>query len=191
MIPLNEAGNEPSTPEELSQVATQHLDVANSSSLTVPLHLKHEGTGNQSIKLTSSPVQVLHPTIPGLLLAPDDQWTVSFSQEGPFTLGEQGGGNDILALSLVLDDISADLEADVPRYAKAGTYVVDLKAEYFSQPFVSHSQRITIVVDELNAVQVVAAGTNGLNRAWRISSLLDICKKYRQYPCSIFSFVYS
>ena len=162
VIPLNEAGNEPSTPEELSQVATQHLDVANSSTLTVPLHLKHEGTGNQSIKLTSSPVQVLHPTIPGLLLAPDDQWTVSFSQEGPFSLGEQGGGNDILALSLVLDDISADLDADVPRYAKAGTYVVDLKAEYFSQPFVSHSQRITIVVDELNAVQVVAAGTNGL-----------------------------
>ena len=39
VIPLNEAGNEPSTPEELSQVATQHLDVANSSSLTVPLHL--------------------------------------------------------------------------------------------------------------------------------------------------------
>ena len=162
VIPLNEAGNEPSSPEELSQVATQHLDVANSSSLTVPLHLKHEGTGNQSIKLTSSPVQVLHPTIPGLLLAPDDQWTVTFSQEGPFTLGEQGGANDILALSLVIDDISADLAADVPRYAKAGTYVVDLKAEYFSQPFVSHSQRITIVVDELNAVQVVAAGTNGL-----------------------------
>ena len=115
------------------------------------------------IKVLSSPLLVRsHPTIPGLLLAPDDQWAVSFSQEGPFSLGEQGGGNDILSLSLILDDISADLDADVPRYAKAGTYVVDLKAEYFSQPFVSHSQRITIVVDELNAVQVVAAGTNGL-----------------------------
>ena len=34
VIPLNEAGNEPSSPEELSQVATQHLDVANSSSLS-------------------------------------------------------------------------------------------------------------------------------------------------------------
>ena len=162
VIPLDELGNEPTTSEELSQIATQHLDVANSSTLTVPLHLKHEGTGNQSIKLTSSPVQVLHPTIPGLLLAPDDQWTVSFSQEGPYSLGEQGGGNDILGLSLILEDVSADLNSDVPRYAKAGTYVVDLRAQYFSQPFVSHSQRITIVVDELNAVQVVAAGTNGL-----------------------------
>ena len=109
------------------------------------------------------------------------------SQEGPFTLGEQGGTNDILTLSLVIDDISADLAADVPRYAKAGTYVVDLKAEYFSQPFVSHSQRITIVVDELNAVQVVAAGTNGLEAEPGESVVsLHICKKYRKYSGSIF-----
>lgn len=162
VVPLNDAGEEPTNSEELSEYATKHLDVANSSVLTVPLNLKHEGTGNQSIRLTSSPVQILHPTIPGLLLAPDDTWSVSFSQEGPYTLGEQGEGNDIIGLNLILTDESADLDADVPRYAKAGTYVVDLQAQYFSQPFISHSQRITIVVDELNAVQVVAAGTNGL-----------------------------
>ena len=43
-----------------------------------------------------------------------------------------------------------------------GVFVVDVTVSYQSQPTVAHTQRLTINIDKIDDVNVVAAGTNGL-----------------------------
>ena len=69
-------------------------------------------------------------------------------------------------LTVHLENEYADLsDSSAPRYARAGTFVVDIIARYQAQPTVSHTQRVTIVVPEVNAVNIGAAGTSGLSAA--------------------------
>ena len=75
-----------------------------------------------------------------------------------------------------LEDIDADLTTDPnnPRYVRSGTYVVEITARYEFQPTVAHTQRITIEVEQLDQVQVVAAGTSGLQAVPGESSVFSI-----------------
>ena len=77
---------------------------------------------------------------------------------------------------LRLEDIDADLTTDPnnPRYVRAGTYVVEVSARYEFQPTVAHTQRITIEVEQLDQVQIVAAGTIGLEAEPGDSTIFSI-----------------
>ena len=57
-----------------------------------------------------------------------------------------------------------------------------------AQPTVAHTQRLTITIDTIDDVNVVAAGTNGLDgRTWGINCLFNLCNEYWKCPLSISS----
>ena len=87
-----------------------------------------------------------------------------FNETPTFLLAEQGEDGANKSIELRLEDIDADLTTDPsnPRYVRAGTYVLEITARYETQPTVAHTQRITIVVEQIDQVQVVAAGTSVL-----------------------------
>ena len=160
----NEDGSLPETAEERSSNAMMTLDVRNESGIDIPLSVLHEGTGNQSVVLSATMVQIPVPGRDDFFLPSPDMWTRTFNETTTFTLSAQGTETANKSLHLRLEDIDADLttDPDNPRYVRSGTYVVELTARYEYQPTVAHTQRITIEVEQLDQVQVVAAGTSGL-----------------------------
>ena len=54
----NEDGSIPETPEDRASNAQMVLDVRNESGIDVPLSILHEGTGNQSVKVSATMVQI-------------------------------------------------------------------------------------------------------------------------------------
>ena len=82
---------------------------------------------------------------------------------GPFTLSGQGTENDTVHLLLDLDDVSASLDGSTKRFARAGTFVVDVTARYQNQPTVSHTQRLTFTIGQVDSVDVVPSGTVGVS----------------------------
>jgi len=80
-------------------------------------------------------------------------------------LTSQGTQDANKTLNLRLEDLDADLTSNPenPRYVRAGTYVVELIARYEFQPTVTHTQRVTINVEQIDQVQVVTAGSSGLS----------------------------
>ena len=65
-------------------------------------------------------------------------------------------------LLLDLEDLSAVLDGSTERFARAGTFVVDVTARYQNQPTVSHTQRLTFTIDQVDSVDVVPSGTVGV-----------------------------
>ncbi|MBT5280960.1 MAG: hypothetical protein HOL79_00940, partial [Euryarchaeota archaeon] len=49
------------------------------------------------------------------------------------------------------------------RYARAGSFVVDVTARYQNQPTVSHTQRLHIEIGQVDSVDVVPSGTIGVS----------------------------
>jgi len=172
----NEDGTVPSTPEQRSANAQMVLDVRNDSGIDVPLSILHEGTGNQSVLLSATMVQIPVPGRDDFFLPSPDLWTRSFNESTTFTLTAQGTETANKSINLRLEDIDADLTSDPsnPRYVRAGTYVLELTARYEYQPTVAHTQRITIEVEQLDQVQVVAAGTIGLEATPGQSTVFSI-----------------
>ena len=160
----NADGTLPETAEERASNAMMTLDVRNDSGIDIPLAVLHEGTGNQSVVLSATMVQVPVPGRDDFFLPSPDLWTRTFDESTTFTLTAQGTETANNSINLRLEDIDADLTTDPsnPRFVRAGTYVVELTARYQYQPTVAHTQRITIEVEQLDQVQVVAAGTSGL-----------------------------
>ena len=65
---------------------------------------------------------------------------------------------------LTFENQYADLsDPTTPRYARSGTFYVDVTVAYQSLPLVSHSMRLTIIIDEVDDVKIVVSGTNGLS----------------------------
>ena len=62
---------------------------------------------------------------------------------------------------------------------RAGTYVIEVSARYEFQPTVTHTQRITIEVEQLDQVQVVAAGTWPPGDPWRIQRVFHLGSEHR------------
>ena len=152
------------------------LDVRNDSGIDVPLSILHEGTGNQSVLLSATMVQIPVPGRDNFFLPSPDLWTRSFNESTSFTLTAQGTTDANKSMNLRLEDVDADLTTDPnnPRYVRSGTYVLEVTARYEYQPTVAHTQRITVVVEQLDQVQVVAAGTSGLEAAPGSSSVFSI-----------------
>ena len=176
VVVANPDGSVPTTSEQRAANAQMVLDVRNDSGIDVPLSILHEGTGNQSVSVSATMVQIPVPGRDDFFLPSPDMWTRTFDQTPTFTLTAQGTQDANKSLNLRLEDIDADLTSDPsnPRYVRAGTYVIEVSARYEFQPTVTHTQRITIEVEQLDQVQVVAAGTSGLQAIPGESSVFSI-----------------
>ena len=172
----NDDGTIPDTPEQRSANAQMVLDVRNDSGIDIPVSVLHEGTGNQSVVLSATMVQIPVPGRDDFFLPSPDLWTRTFNESTTFSLTAQGSESANKSINLRLEDIDADLTSDPsnPRYVRAGTYVLELTARYEYQPTVAHTQRITIEVEQLDQVQVVAAGTIGLEATPGQSTVFSI-----------------
>ena len=187
VVALDSLGNAPISSEDRAASAIHTFDVWNQTGLDVPIHVLHEGTGQQTVTLSVTNVQVPQPGRPDFLLAPEDSWSKSVSAEGPYVVEGQGETGDFQMLTVRIDNNDADLsDPQEPRYARAGTFVVDITARYQLQPTVSHTQRITIIVPEVTAVNIGAAGITGLSASPGDStgfsiSVMNIGNKPAQY----------
>ena len=162
VMALNGDGSEPITSEDRAASAIRVFDVRNETGLDVPIRIKNEGTGTQTITLSVTNVQEKHP-IYNYLISPEDSWTKQYSENGPFSLSGQGSNGDYKDIVLHFEDESANLDdTNNPRYARAGIFYVDITVQYQGLPSVSHSQRLTIQIGQVDDVKVVAAGTSGL-----------------------------
>ncbi len=147
---------------EDKNMVNQTLDPRTAEGYTWPVILKHEGTGQEAVKLQLSQVQTPNPIRNDLLLPTEDDWSRSSDFSGPFTLNPMGQTGDSIYLNITMNNEDADLSGTEDRYAMTGTYVMDVTAKYSSNPSVKHTIRLRLVVEEIKDVQVAAAGTNGL-----------------------------
>jgi uncharacterized membrane protein len=172
----NDDGTVPQTPEERADNAVLTLDVANDSGIDIPLTILHEGTGNQSVVVSATTVQVPVPGRDNFFLPSEDAWSRTFSDAPNFVLTEQGSEDANKTFNLRLEDLDADFETspENPRFVRAGRYVVEVTARYEFQPTVAHTQRIFVDVPQIDQVQVVAAGTSGLQAQPGASTFFSI-----------------
>ena len=162
VVTLNDDGSEPITPEERSAAAIKAFDVRNETGIDIPIRIKNEGTGTQSISLSVTNVQQKHPIF-DYYIVPEDLWTKEYSENGPFSISGQGSAGDYKDIILRFEDEYANLDdPNNPRYARSGTFYVDVTVQYQSIPTVSHSQQLTIIIDQVDDANVVVAGTSGL-----------------------------
>ena len=163
VIFLDDVGSIPQSSTDREEAANVVMDVRNETGLTLPFVVVHEGTGERPVSLTVSSVQEPDLIYPAILNSPEDQWSKSVNASGPFTLSGQGTENDTVHLLLDLEDVSASLDESTQRFARAGTFVVDVTARYQNQPTVSHTQRLTFTIDQVDSVDVVPSGTVGVS----------------------------
>ena len=64
-----------------------------------------------------------------------------------------------------------------PRYARSGTFFIDVTVAYQSIASVSHSMRLTLIVGEVNDVKIVVSGTNDLSAKPGEAALFSISAK--------------
>lgn len=160
IIPYAEDGSLPSTSQERESAAVHDLDVRNHTGIDIPIRLQHEGTGNRTVAVTVTQVQAIDASMPGVLLSPKDSWSKGLNESGPYAVKELGTTGDHRDLTLTLTDLDAMIGGTGPdRYAASGTFVVDVKASYTDQPFVSHTQRFTLNVGRVDDVLVGVSGT--------------------------------
>ncbi|HIO85851.1 MAG TPA: hypothetical protein EYN42_00880 [Candidatus Poseidoniales archaeon] len=161
ITPYTEAGSPPVGETELEAAKIRHIDPSLDDSITFRLKISNEGTSNESVDFRVTPVQLLRND--GMLDPPADDWLKFLSIQPFYQLDEMGGANSEIVLDLTLRDDTADLGATpYPLYALPGTYVVDLTAWYRSSPVVSHTVRLTIIVDDIDGMITSLAGVSGL-----------------------------
>ena len=161
LTPLMEDGTVPSNPAELSQAMVRTLDPRDASWVLFELEMRNEGTAEISVGLSVSPVQLIGDD--GVLYQPQDEWWKLINESGPWTLAPFGEEGDRTVVTLNMSDMDTDLssESDV-IYALPGTFVSDLTLFDTSSPTVSHSIRLSAVVERVEGLFTVVAGTEGL-----------------------------
>ena len=163
VIPLDESGNLPASEADRQQAAINSFDVRNSTDIDIPITIQNEGTGTEMVTLTYTNVQEQHPVF-NYFIAPEDSWQKSVSQTGPYQLSPQGQQGDSIQVTLNFDNLNSNLDdPSNPRYARSGIFYVDVTVAYETQPTVSHSVRLTIIIDEVDDVKIVVSGTTGLS----------------------------
>ena len=163
VIPIDEDGNIPISEADRQQAAIKQFDVRNDTDIDFPISIANEGTGTEMVTLSYTNVQEQHPIF-NYYISPEDSWQKSVSQTGPYELAPQGQSGDSVEVSLNFDNLNANLDdPNNPRYARAGTFYVDVTVAYQTQPTVSHSIRLTIIIDEVDDVKIVVSGTTGLS----------------------------
>tara|TARA_B100000686_G_scaffold127433_2_gene134705 strand:+ start:4930 stop:9690 length:4761 start_codon:yes stop_codon:yes gene_type:complete len=162
ITPLLEDGNLPTNPAQLSQAMTRTLDPRYASWVLFDLELRNEGTSEISVGLSISPVQLLGDD--GVLYAPQDEWWKILNETGPWTLAPYGEAGDRLVVTLNLSDMDTDLSSESEAvYALPGTFVSDLNLYDANAPTVSHSIRLNAVVQRVEGLYTIVAGTEDLS----------------------------
>jgi uncharacterized membrane protein len=161
LTPLLPDSSIPSSYEELLSAKTRDFDPRIETSIIYELELKNEGTSQITAELTSSPIQVISEL--GILNQPEDEWTRSLSETGPWILNPSGDIGDSVIISLNLSNVDADLANDaLIRYSLPGNYVTDLILFDKNSPTTSHSIRLTTAVDRVEGLFTVVAGEDDL-----------------------------
>jgi hypothetical protein len=154
VTPRSEDGSLPTDSSELEIARKRQLDPSTASEISWDLTLLNEGTNQEDIELTVTPVQLLREG--GVLDAPQDDWEKFLSATGPFMLNASGGTSDSTNVTVTLRDNDADLSTF--KYALPGTYIVDVLAFYRTNPTVSHSVRLELEVLRVEGIQTILAG---------------------------------
>ena len=175
LIPMTSQGTEPADTSETENATIRTIDPKADSSAQWDLLLRHEGTGIEQVKFYISSVFQKTPGQSFVNQVPKDSWSASSNQSGPFTLQpmDQNGDEISLSLELLNQDVEFD-DGQFPRMARAGTYFVDVKAEYQNDNSVSHSLRFKVIVPEVANASIAVAGTSGLKAVPGASSLFSI-----------------
>jgi len=157
ITPLMADGSHPSDFQELESAKFQNIDPSESSWAVFQLELLNEGTSEITVELSTSPVQVIDES--GIMDAPQDEWSRTLSEAGPWILSPLGEPGDRVVVSLNLTDEDADLENN---FALPGLFVTDLNLRNQMSPTISHSVRLSVVIDRVEGLYTVPAGTEGL-----------------------------
>ena len=161
LTPLMEDGTVPSTPAELSQAKTRTLDPRTGSWVLFELEMRNEGTSQISVGLSVSPVQRLDND--GVMYQPRDEWWKLVNETGPWTLAPFGEEGDRIVVTLNMSDMDTDLSnPDDAVYALPGTFVSDLNLFDTNAPTIAHSIRLTAIVERVEGLFTLIAGTEGL-----------------------------
>ena len=90
----------------------------------------------------------------------DSEWWKSLNETGPWDLAPMGQEGDSRIVTLTLEDVDADInDPSGARYALPGNYVNDLILFDRDSPTVSHKIRITSVVERVEGLLTILAGT--------------------------------
>ncbi|MBA46315.1 MAG: hypothetical protein CMB31_07005 [Euryarchaeota archaeon] len=161
IVPYMENGNLPSSPEELSQARHRTINPSITSSVSFDLDIMNEGTASIEAGLIVTPVQFVRDD--GILDAPEDEWSRTLSESGPWTLPEGGALGSTRTISLSLVDEDADFNDPYGAiFALPGTYIVDLTMYDRNSPLVSYTLRLSIEVERVEGLNTVLAGDQGL-----------------------------
>ena len=161
LTPLMEDGSVPSNPAELNQAMVRTLDPREASWVLFELEMRNEGTSEISVGLSVSPVQLIGDN--GVLYQPQDEWWKLINESGPWTLAPFGEEGDRTVVTLNMSDMDTDLSSDSEVvYALPGTFVSDLTLFDTNSPTVSHSIRLSAVVERVEGLFTVVAGTESL-----------------------------
>ena len=192
VIPIDSEGNVPVSEADRQQAAVKTFDVRNDTDIDIPISIQNEGTGTEMVTLSYTNVQEQHPIF-NYFISPEDSWQKGVSQTGPYQLSPQGQSGDKIQVALNFNNLNANLDdPNNPRYARSGTFYVDVTVAYQTQPTVSHSIRLTIIIDEVDDVKIVVSGTNGLSAlpgesASFAISALNVGNSEAQYSVECFS----
>ena len=158
ITPLMDDGSFPGTPVQLEQALTQTLDPRLGSLATYQFVLQNEGTEAIQVGLSVTPVQIIDDQ--GILQAPLDEWWKLLNETGPWDLAATGDSGDSVTVTLTLEDVDADLSnPSGARYALPGTFVNNLNLYDKNEPTISHSIQISTVVERVEGIYTILAGT--------------------------------
>ena len=157
IIPLMEDGSYPGNFQELESAKIQNIDPSTASWATFELELLNEGTSEITVELFTSPVQIIDES--GILESPQDEWSRTLSEEGPWVLSPSGESGDRVVISLNLTDEDADLDSN---FALPGLFVTDITLRDQMSPTVFHSIRLSVDIDRVEGLFTVPAGTEDL-----------------------------
>jgi uncharacterized membrane protein len=157
ITPLLSDGSYPSDFQELESAKTQSIDPSLVSWATFQLELLNEGTSEISVALSTSAVQIVDES--GILDNPQDEWSRTPSEEGPWVLSPFGETGDRVLVTLNLTDEDADTES---RFALPGLFVTDITLRDEMSPTIFHSIRLSVEIDRVEGIYTVPAGTEDL-----------------------------
>lgn len=162
ITPLLENGNIPSGFQQINEAKNRNLDPREDTSIIFQLEIKNDGTSQITVDLTVSPLQVISDQ--GILNQPQDEWWKILNESGPWVLSPSGDFGDRRIISLNLSNRDADISNDaLARYSLPGEYVSDLTLFDKNAPTISHSIRLTTVVDIVEGLFTVVAGETDLS----------------------------
>ena len=157
ITPLLADGSHPSDFQELESAKSQNIDPSLVSWAVFQLELLNEGTSEITVELSTSAVQVIDES--GIMNTPQDEWSRSLSETGPWVLSPFGEEGDRVVISLNLTDEDADLES---RFALPGLFVTDVTLRDKMSPTIFHSIRLSVDIDRVEGLFTVPAGTESL-----------------------------